>query len=106
MKLLQNGSIIGPMAMAPLLGFAAYGIDFARSISPILYPILRTSYMRSAVSGLILTIFGMHRHHLDCPEDQYCHFNDPKVALHYLYLDHHYIWEYALDLVITLCILR
>lgn len=82
-----NGAAVGPLSMAPFLGLAIYGFDFARSIPSYMWPIVRSSFMRSGVIALIIAVFGMDREMLECSDPIYCHFQDPKVTLHYLALE-------------------
>lgn len=78
---LQNGCAVGPMTLAPFLGFAIYGFDFARSLPVWLWPALKASFMRSGVIAMIIAVFGMGRQPLECKNEVvYCHFSNPKVG--------------------------
>lgn len=72
--------------MAPFLGLAIYGFDFAADISQMMNLLMKVSFIRGGVVSLVLTVFGMHRQKLDCSE-VYCHFDDPKVLLRYLRIE-------------------
>ncbi|KAL1129140.1 hypothetical protein AAG570_013671 [Ranatra chinensis] len=82
-----NGAAIGPMSLAPLLGFAIYGFDFAKRISTVWRTVMRTSFLRSAVVANVLVMFGMGRSELECYDPMYCHFKDPMTTLRYLDID-------------------
>jgi len=79
----QNGSVVGPMMIAPLMGLAVYGFDFAPQISGGMQLLMKFSYIRVGVVSLILAVFGFQREELDC-DDIYCHFSDPRVLLKFL----------------------
>jgi hypothetical protein len=83
---ITNGCAIGPMFMAPFLGLAIYGFDFAADIPELMNAAMKLSFIRGGVVSLILTVFGHNRHQLFCPE-VYCHFDDPKVLLRYLRIE-------------------
>lgn len=90
--LLQNGSVVGPLLIAPLLGLAIYGFDFANDIPLFMYAIMKVSFVRVGVVSLVLSVFGYDRAQLDC-KDLYCHFDDPKVLLRFLRIENVYIWN-------------
>lgn len=88
----QNGSVVGPLLIAPLLGLAIYGFDFANDIPMFMYGIMKGSFVRVGVVSLVLTVFGYDREQLTCP-DVYCHFDDPKVLLRFLRIEKVYLWN-------------
>lgn len=100
-----NGCAVGPMSLAPFVGFAIYGFDFAKNIPFWIKPILNTSFLRSGVIALIIDVYGMNRKRLECHE-MYCHFKNPKVALHYLNLDNVSVWTELFTLFVMLLIFR
>ncbi|EDV39371.1 uncharacterized protein Dana_GF25279, isoform B [Drosophila ananassae] len=80
---ITNGSVVGPMIIAPLMGLAVYGFDFAPQITAGMQILMKFSYIRVGVVSLVLTVFGFQREELDCDEI-YCHFSDPRVLLKFL----------------------
>lgn len=74
------------MCMAPFLGLAIYGFDFAADVPALMNALMKLSFIRGGVVSLVLTVFGHNRHQLSCP-DVYCHFDDPKVLLRYLRIE-------------------
>lgn len=82
----QNGCAVGPSLMAPFLGLAIYGFDFAADISPLMNAAMKLSFIRGGIVTLVLTVFGHNRQQLYC-KDVYCHFDDPKVLLRYLRIE-------------------
>lgn len=72
--------------MAPFLGLAIYGFDFAADVPVLMYALMKFSFIRGGVVSLILTVFGFNRPRLDCG-DVYCHFDDPDVLLRYLRIE-------------------
>lgn len=81
-----NGCAVGPALMAPFLGLAIYGFDFAADIPNLMYGLMKMSFIRGGVISLVLTVFGFQREQLECSE-VYCHFDDPKVLLRYLRIE-------------------
>ncbi|XP_073947451.1 ATP-binding cassette sub-family G member 1 isoform X2 [Choristoneura fumiferana] len=79
----RNGCAIGPTAMAPFLGLAIYGFDFAHRIPLMMNILMKTSFIRCGVVAMVLTIFGFGRAPLEC-KDVYCHFSKPDVLLKFL----------------------
>ncbi|XP_050680943.1 ATP-binding cassette sub-family G member 1 [Leptidea sinapis] len=87
----RNGCAIGPAAIAPFLGLAIYGFDFAHKIPLMMTLIMKTSFIRCGVVAMVLTIFGFGREPLDCT-DVYCHFSKPNVLLKYLDIENSSVW--------------
>lgn len=85
-SILQNGCAVGPALMAPFLGLAIYGFDFAADIPALMNAVMKLSFIRGGIVTLILTVFGHNRQQLTCSE-VYCHFDDPKVLLRYLRIE-------------------
>lgn len=74
------------MIIAPLMGLAVYGFDFAPQITGAMNLLMKFSYVRVGVVALVLAVFGFQREELDCDEI-YCHFSDPRVLLKFLDVD-------------------
>lgn len=87
----RNGCAIGPSVIAPFLGLAIYGFDFAHSIPLLMNIIMKTSFIRCGVVAMVLTIFGFGRTPLECT-DVYCHFAKPDVLLKYLDIERTSVW--------------
>ncbi|KAL7734879.1 hypothetical protein ACLKA6_011156 [Drosophila palustris] len=83
---ITNGSVVGPLIIAPLMGLAVYGFDFAPQITGGMNLLMKFSYVRVGVVALVLAVFGFQREELDCDEI-YCHFSDPRVLLKFLDVD-------------------
>ncbi|XP_065085936.1 ATP-binding cassette subfamily G member 4-like [Ochlerotatus camptorhynchus] len=96
----MNGSAIGPLTIAPFLGLAIYGFDFAPQIPAIMQWLMRASFIRGGVVSVVLVVFGYNRQRLDCNE-MYCHFDDPKVLLHYVRIDNTTL-QFELCILITM----
>lgn len=101
----QNGSAVAPLTLAPFLGLATYGFDFAKSIPWYIAILMKMSFLRSGTVGIVITIFGRNRKKLDCYQN-YCHFADPKVLLEYLDIDHTTVWSQIYYLMTILIIFR
>ncbi|XP_031630020.1 ATP-binding cassette sub-family G member 1 [Contarinia nasturtii] len=102
---ITNGSVVGPLLIAPLLGLAIYGFDFAADIPMAMYTIMKMSFVRVGVVSLVLSVFGYDRAQLDCG-DVYCHFDDPKVLLRFLRIEKVYLWNEVAFLVMYIVIFR
>jgi hypothetical protein len=85
------------MVVAPFLGLAVYGFDFAEQIPWAMNALMKTSFMRCGVVALVLSVFGFDRPDLDC-NDIYCHFRKPKVVLKMLDIDRSSVWTEILAL--------
>lgn len=101
----QNGSVVGPLLIAPLLGLAIYGFDFAADIPLLMYAFMKISFVRVGVVSLVLTVFGYDRLQLDC-DDVYCHFDDPKVLLRFLRIEKVYLWNEISFLLMYIVLFR
>ncbi|KAE8737863.1 ABC-transporter, subfamily G member 16, partial [Frankliniella occidentalis] len=94
-----NGSAVGPMLIAPFMGLAVYGFDFAPQIPWYINALMKTSFLRSGVAAFVLTMFGFGRETLDCNEF-YCHFKNPRYVLRFLDVEHQSAWGEIGNLVI------
>uniref|UniRef100_U5ETU5 Putative integral to membrane n=1 Tax=Corethrella appendiculata TaxID=1370023 RepID=U5ETU5_9DIPT len=98
-----NGTAIGPMMMAPFLGLAIYGFDFAPDIPFLMNSLMRFSFIRGGVVSMVLVVFGFNREQLSCNE-LYCHFDNPKVLLRYLRIEQRTLYgeaAYLIGIMIT-----
>ncbi|XP_037974252.2 ATP-binding cassette sub-family G member 4 [Plutella xylostella] len=87
----RNGCAVGPCVIAPFLGLAIYGFDFAHRIPLLMNILMKTSFIRCGVVAMVLTIFGFNRTPLEC-SDIYCHFANPDVLLKYLDIERSSVW--------------
>ncbi|XP_065199551.1 ATP-binding cassette subfamily G member 4 [Planococcus citri] len=100
-----NGSAVAPLTLAPFLGLATYGFDFAKEIPWYISILMKMSFLRSGTVGIVITVFGMGRKKLDCYQ-LYCHFADPKVLLQYLDIQDTSVWSQVSYLVAILISFR
>ncbi|XP_044735311.1 ATP-binding cassette sub-family G member 4 [Chrysoperla carnea] len=89
---ITNGCAVGPGVVAPFLGLAVYGFDFAKEIPWFLYAVMKVSFMRCGVVALVLTVFGYDRPVLDC-NDVYCLFDHPEKLLNFLDISNSSVWS-------------
>ncbi|CAH0398650.1 unnamed protein product [Chilo suppressalis] len=87
----RNGCAVGPTSIAPFLGLAIYGFDFAHRIPLLMNILMKTSFIRCGVVAMVLTVFGFNRTPLECKE-VYCHFAKPDVLIKYLDIDRTSVW--------------
>jgi ABC-type multidrug transport system ATPase subunit len=93
-----NGCAVVQTVVAPSLGLAVYGFDFAQQISWSMNALMKMSFMRCGVVALVLTVFGLDREDLDCNE-VYCHFKKPIATLRMLDIDKSSVWTEILALL-------
>lgn len=103
--LLQNGCAIGPSSIAPFLGLAIYGFDFAHRIPLMMNILMKTSFIRCGVVAMVLTIFGFNREPLHC-NDVYCHFSKPDVLFKYLDIDRTSVWLEIITMIGIMLVFR
>ncbi|XP_077297838.1 ATP-binding cassette sub-family G member 1 [Arctopsyche grandis] len=100
-----NGCAMGPLAIAPFLGLAIYGFDFAKSIPWMMNLLMKVSFVRCGVVALVLTVFGFGRQPLEC-DDLYCHFAKPNVLLDYLDISRTSVWFEIGSMVTLMLVFR
>ncbi|CAH1737686.1 ATP-binding cassette sub-family G member 1 [Aphis gossypii] len=100
-----NGSAVGPMMIAPFLGLAIYGFDFAHQVPWIMEFVMQGSFLRCGVIGLVITVFGLNREPLHC-DTGYCHFKDPNIIIYYLNVDRKHPYFEIIKLVVMLVLFR
>lgn len=96
---------MGPLAIAPFLGLAIYGFDFAKNIPWGMNILMKTSFVRRGVVAMALTVFGFERKPLDC-DDVYCHFAKPQVLLEYLDISRTSVWFEILSMAGIMLLFR
>lgn len=79
----QNGSIVAPASVSPLLALAAYGMGHGEAIEGSMSFLMGLSYLRYGIVAITSSLYGHNRPLLSCPENEtdYCHYKDPKLLL-------------------------
>lgn len=72
----QMGQIIGPFVIAPFMIFSGFFLRFADAHTS-LHWLFHISYLKHALEGAALAIFGYDRPKMEC-EEIYCHYRIPK----------------------------
>lgn len=77
----QNGVFLGAIYTAVNLLFAGFLVFLSHMPSPLKW-VADLNYMRYALEGLSLSIYGYGREQLECPRSEiYCHFRVPATLL-------------------------
>jgi len=79
----QNGSIVGPASISPLLALAVYGMGHSEAIEGSMSFLMGLSYLRYGLVAITNSLYGHNRPLLSClrSENDYCHYKDPKLLL-------------------------
>ncbi|XP_058815319.1 ATP-binding cassette subfamily G member 4-like [Topomyia yanbarensis] len=75
----KNGAIFGPFFICPFLIFSGFFIHLDDA-HPVMHWLFHVSFLKYALQGATVAIFGYDRPKLDC-EETYCHFVLPKKFL-------------------------
>lgn len=75
----KNGAIFGPFFICPFLIFSGFFIHL-NDAHPVMHWLFHISFLKYALQGATVAIFGFDRPKLDC-EETYCHFVLPKKFL-------------------------
>ncbi|KAL7045267.1 hypothetical protein ACKWTF_002182 [Chironomus riparius] len=86
----QNGMFIGPVACVPLMLLSVYGIGTGiESIPPLIRYIMKFSYLRHSLEGIIQSIYGFDRQDMVCPNDEmFCPYKKPEFLLRIMGFEH------------------
>jgi hypothetical protein len=81
---------IGPVACVPLMLLSVYGIGTGvQSIPPLIRYIMKFSYLRHSLEGIIYSIYGFNRGDMVCPNDEmFCPYKKPEFLLRIMGFDH------------------
>lgn len=71
---------VGPVVSVPLMLLAVYGIGSGDVAPPIIWRLARAcSFMRYALEGLVVAVYGPPRDDLICPSEVvYCEYKNPR----------------------------
>lgn len=81
---------IGPVIVCPLMLLSVYGMgNGIESIPPVIYILMKLSYLRHSLEGIIQSIYGYNRADMICPNDElYCPYKKPEFLLKIMGFDH------------------
>lgn len=102
--LFQNSAIFGPFFISPFLIFSGYFIHL-KDAHQAMHWLFHISFLKYALEGAALAIFGYDRPKMDCDEI-YCHYVLPKKFMKTVDLDGGDYGTAVLALAIIFFILR
>lgn len=101
-----NGMFIGPALCVPIMLFSVYGLSYNRPVIPLhMQLLMKLSYLRYGLEGLLLAIYGYDREDMTCPDD-YCHYKSPRNVLTIAGMENCSIWVDFTALIFMLLLFR
>lgn len=100
----QLGQIFGPFVIAPFLVFSGFFLRFADA-HPSLHWLFQISYLKHALEGASLAIFGYDRPKMDC-ERIYCQYRIPKKFMKLIDMHNGDMTTVAIVLIVICLTLR
>lgn len=79
----QNGAVVGPSVMAPILMLAYIGMGYGVKTLPFQKILMKFSYLRLGLVSVVTTLYYNDRSPMECYNDihPYCHYRDPKMLV-------------------------
>lgn len=96
------GQIFGPFVIAPFMIFSGFFLRFADA-HPSLHWLFHISYLKYALEGAALALFGFDRPKMKCDEI-YCHYRIPKKFMKFIDM-HNSDVVTVFGALITICVL-
>lgn len=100
----QLGQIFGPFVIAPFLVFSGFFLRFADA-HPSLHWLFHISYLKHALEGASLAIFGYDRPKMDC-DRIYCQYRIPKKFMKLIDMHNGDMTTVAIVLIVICLMLR
>ncbi|XP_055549562.1 ATP-binding cassette sub-family G member 4-like [Wyeomyia smithii] len=100
----KNGAIFGPFFICPFLIFSGFFIHL-NDAHPVMHWLFHVSFLKYALQGATVAIFGYDRDRLECDEI-YCHFVLPKKFLKEIDMLSADFVEAVIALVVIFLVLR
>jgi hypothetical protein len=74
---------IGPVLVCPMMLLSVYGIGSGKdTIPPLVQIIMKFSYLRHSLEGIVQAIYGYSRQDMVCPNDEmFCPYKKPAFLL-------------------------
>ncbi|KAF4518790.1 hypothetical protein B566_EDAN005411 [Ephemera danica] len=86
----ESGVFFGPLTNLPFVVFSGFFVHMKDS-PDWLHWLFHSSYMKYALEGMMMAVYGFNRPKLSCDED-YCHFKQPRTFLEALGMDKGNFW--------------
>lgn len=100
----QNGSILGPAIVSPLLMLCCYGMGFGMYIEPSMKALMSLSFLRYGLTGFTLPQY-QNRTLFHCSQDM-CPYADPSIVIRELGMENETYETQILGLLIFTVIHR
>uniref|UniRef100_A0A0A9YE03 ATP-binding cassette sub-family G member 1 n=1 Tax=Lygus hesperus TaxID=30085 RepID=A0A0A9YE03_LYGHE len=102
-----NGSVVGPSSMAPILMLAMHGMGYGLSIHPIMVWVLKFSYLRFGLVGIITALY-LDGRRMECydPDEPICFYRDAKLIVRDLSMEGEETAPQLVGMVFYLVLLR
>ncbi|XP_017777777.1 PREDICTED: ATP-binding cassette sub-family G member 1-like [Nicrophorus vespilloides] len=88
---LRNGVFVGSYVHMPLMLLSGFGL-LVKDVPSYFNIIGYISYMRYAVSGMNVAIYGYNRKKLECPDDEFCYYTTGASFLKEMEIKDHSFW--------------
>lgn len=102
---MQNGSVLAPAIGVTFLLFCVHGIGYGSQVNSIVKVLLHSSYLRIGIIAICNALYE-NRSSLNCNNEIYCYYQDPKRFLKDLGVQTSHYELHLLGLVVFAVVFR